>query len=220
MSGASGTGANSAANTPPEVTYTIDDKDNIIAVNSAWSAFATENDGMQLLPPAILGRTLWDFITDATTIQIYRHLFARVRAGIGPIKFAFRCDAPTKRRLLEMHIAKHPTGTLKCVVRSLRVEDRPAIPSFNPATGSKALMRVCGWCKRTPDANGDWLEIEQALPRLALFQQPALPAISHGICEDCRRKMTTALKSAELAASGEIKLGDYASANEAAITPR
>jgi hypothetical protein len=216
MTGGSIPGANPrSAGTLPEVVYTVDDHDNIIAVNSAWSAFATENDGAQLLPPAIIGRAIWDFIADATTIQIYRRLFARVRAGIGPVKFAFRCDAPTKRRLLEMHIAKQPTGTLKCVVRSLRVEDRPAIPSFNSAkVSSDALMRVCGWCKRTPDANGDWLEIEQALPRLALFQQPALPAISHGICEDCQRAMTSALEDAELAASGDIKLGDYASAAE------
>jgi hypothetical protein len=190
-------------------------------VNSAWSAFAGENDGMQLLPPAILGRALWDFITDTTTVQIYRQLFARVRAGIGPVKFAFRCDAPTKRRLLEMNITKQPTGTLKCVVRPLRVEDRPAVPTFGSAKAdSDALLRVCGWCKRTPDANGEWLEVEQALLRLALFQQPTLPTITHGICEDCQRAMTAALEDRALAASGEITLGDFVSDSKDESKPR
>jgi hypothetical protein len=216
MTGASGTSEDRAASAPPEVIYTVDDNDNIIAVNSAWSAFAGENDGTQLLPPAILGRALWDFIKDDTTIHIYQRLFARVRAGIGPVKFAFRCDAPTKRRLLEMNIAKQLTGTLKCVVRSLRVEDRPAVPAFESAKAdSDELLRVCGWCKRTPDANGEWLEIEQALLRLALFQQTALPVITHGICEDCQCVMTAALEDAALAGSGDIKLGDFVSAPEA-----
>jgi hypothetical protein len=222
MTGASGTDANALrTNAPPDVVYTLDEHDHIVGVNAGWAAFATENDGTQLLPPAILGRALWDFITDTTTVQIYRRLFARVRAGVGPVKFAFRCDAPTKRRLLEMHIAQQPSGTLKCVVRSLRVEDRPAVPNFASAqTDSDALLRVCGWCKRTPDANGEWLEVEQALSRLALFQQPALPTITHGICEDCQRAMTAALTDAALAASGDIKLGDYDSAPDTIGKPR
>jgi hypothetical protein len=74
---------------------------------------------------------------------------------------------------------------------------------------------VCGWCKRTPDANGEWLEIEQALLRLALFQQTALPVITHGICEYCQCVMTAALEDAALAGSGDIKLGDFVSAPEA-----
>ncbi len=72
--------------------------DTIIAVNDKWTAFAAAHDGGALLPPTILGRSLWDFIADRTTILIYRRLFERIRAGAGPVRFGFRCDAPALRR--------------------------------------------------------------------------------------------------------------------------
>ncbi|MEO8257680.1 MAG: hypothetical protein ABI868_10095 [Acidobacteriota bacterium] len=80
-----------------DVAYTLDASDTIIAVNDAWIAFAAANDGVPLLPPAILGRSLWDFIADHTTILLYRRLFERVRAGVGPVRVTFRCDAPARR---------------------------------------------------------------------------------------------------------------------------
>jgi len=50
---------------------------------------------------------------------------------------------------------------------------------------------MCGWCKRIPDSGGRWMEIEAALPRLGLLEQELLPAISHGICDECHRVMMT-----------------------------
>ncbi|MDQ3347404.1 MAG: hypothetical protein M3545_05495 [Acidobacteriota bacterium] len=190
------------------VAYTLDASDAIIAVNDAWIAFATANDGVPLLPPAILGRSLWDFIADRTTILLYRRLFERVRAGISPVRFSFRCDAPALRRLLEMSIVMQPAGALRLVVRSVRVEGRPAVLLLDPAgKRSDAVLRMCGWCKRIPDRGGRWMEIEAALPLLALFDQTALPAISHGICGECHRVMMEAADDPVVAASGRIGVG-------------
>lgn len=173
-----------------DVTYTLDASDVLIAVNDAWTAFAAANDGMPLRPPAILGRSSWDFIVDRTTILLYRRLFDRVRAGAGPVRFTFRCDAPALRRLLEMSIAMQPAGALRLVVRSVRVEDRPAVLLLDPAEQrSEAVLRMCGWCKRIPDRRGRWMEIEAALPLLGLFEHTALPATSHVMCEECHRVM-------------------------------
>lgn len=192
----------------PDVAYTLDASDAIIAVNDAWVAFAAANDGAPLLAPAILGRSLWDFIADRTTILLYRRIFERVREGISPVRFTFRCDAPALRRLLEMSIVMQPAGALQVVVRSVRVEDRPAVLLLDPAEKrSDAVLRVCGWCKRLPDPGGRWMEIEAALPLLALFEQTALPAISHGICEECHRVMMGAADDPVSAASGRIGVG-------------
>ena len=191
-----------------DVAYTLDASDAIIAVNDGWTAFATANDGVPLLPPAILGRSLSDFIADRTTILLYRRLFERVRAGISPVRFTFRCDAPAVRRLLEMSIVMQPAGALQFVVRSLRVEDRPAVLLLDPAeTRSDAVLRMCGWCKRIPEPSGRWMEIEAAMPLLRLFEHTALPATSHVMCEECHRVMVGAADDPMSAASGRIGVG-------------
>ncbi|MEO8071489.1 MAG: hypothetical protein ABI652_08805 [Acidobacteriota bacterium] len=194
-----------------DVGYTVDARDAIITVNEAWVAFAAANDGVPLLPPAILGRSLWDFIADRTTILVYRRLFERVRAGSGPVRFTFRCDAPALRRLLEMSIAIEPADALRFVVRPVRVEDRPAVQLLEPTepTGprSDAVLRMCGWCKRIPDPSGRWMEIEAALPLLTLFEQTALPATSHVMCEECHRVMMGAIDDPVSAAVGRVGVG-------------
>jgi hypothetical protein len=193
-----------------DVVYTLDASDAIVEVNEAWTAFAASNGGATLLSPAILGRSLWDFLADETTSLIYRRLFERVRAGAGPVRFGFRCDAPAVRRLLEMTITAQPGGALTLVVRALQLEDRPVMPLLDPGVKrSEILVRMCAWCKRIPDSSGRWMEIEEALPRLEIFQQQGLPAITHGICQDCQRLMTVAIEDAERAASGAITLGDW-----------
>jgi hypothetical protein len=57
-----------------DVVYTLDASDAIVEVNEAWTAFAASNGGATLLSPAILGRSLWDFLADETTSLIYRRL--------------------------------------------------------------------------------------------------------------------------------------------------
>lgn len=110
---------------PGDVEYTVSASDTIIAVNDEWTAFAASNDGGALLPPTILGRSLWDFIADRTTILIYRRLFERIRAGAEPVRFGFRCDAPALRRWLEMSIVTQAAGALCLVVRSRRKTGLP-----------------------------------------------------------------------------------------------
>ena len=43
-----------------EILYRLDDRDEIIFVNDAWSVFANANDGEHLIPSQVLGRSLWD----------------------------------------------------------------------------------------------------------------------------------------------------------------
>ena len=53
-----------------EILYRLNDRDEIVFVNDVWSEFATANDGRHLVPSQVLGRSLWDFITDLTTRQL------------------------------------------------------------------------------------------------------------------------------------------------------
>ncbi len=50
---------------------------------------------------------------------------------------------------------------------------------------------MCGWCDRFL-VGEEWLEVEQAVARLGLFQRAEMPAISHDICPDCGEMLMAA----------------------------
>ena len=194
---------------PGAVVYSVDSSDCIVAVNVAWAQFARANDGAHLLEPDILGRRLWDLISDPTTQEIYRALVRRVRQGITSVRFGFRCDAPDRRRLLQMAMSPLENDGVLFEVSPLVTQDRPAVALLQAsvARGGDA-MRICGWCKRMPSSQGMWLEIEEAVPTFNLFDEAPLPDLTHGICPACNASMMAAMDDAELGASGQVCLGN------------
>lgn len=53
-----------------EVVYRIDSDDGIVFLSDQWDQFAGSNSGANVLPSAVLGHSLWDYIGDMTTQQI------------------------------------------------------------------------------------------------------------------------------------------------------
>lgn len=178
----------------PTLVYRIDDQDRIVSVSDAWNAFATANDGADAVASRVIGRNLFDFIVDPTTRHLYRKMLARIRGGRS-FGFRYRCDAPAVRRLMELRQSDVRGGV---EFRSGPVEEVAreslSLPQADgsPGGGPDALQRVCGWCNRL-DVEGEWLEIEEALPRLRLLERPSAQ-LTHGICEEC---MTRILESLE-----------------------
>lgn len=191
------------------VAYRIDDNDRIVFVDAGFAAFAHLNGAEELVPPQLTGDSLWRWISDPATVQMYTALLARVRAGIGPVRFSFRCDTPVSRRLLEMNIRAGAAGEVVFETRLLRSRSRAPLRLLDAAvTRSDALLTICGWCLRIPDASGAWMELEDAVAALHLFESAELPQLSHGMCPACYESMRAALDDADLAASGEIRLGE------------
>jgi hypothetical protein len=46
------------------------------------------------------------------------------------------------------------------------------------------FLRICSWCQRVK-LGSIWLPIEVVVVELSLMTAPTVPAITHGICEDC-----------------------------------
>jgi hypothetical protein len=44
-----------------------------------------------------------------------------------------------------------------------------------------------------PFATPEWLEVEEAIPRLQLFEQDHMPQITHGICGECERQVEASM---------------------------
>lgn len=176
------------------VRYQIDAQDRIVAVSETWAAFAVANDSPHL-SEGVLGRSLWDFVGDTPTRELYQVLLARVRGG-RPVRFPYRCDAPAMRRFMRMTMTLTNGGGVCFDSAILRAEPRtpqwsaPALPA-----GPAALLTACGWCNRIAVAGG-WEEIEVAIDRLGLFGAAPPPALTHGICPACYGSFVAALDTA------------------------
>lgn len=193
------------------VHYRIDGADCLMEVGGGWSDFAVANAGSTLVPDMVLGRSLWDYVSDLTTRQLYRTILRHVRSDGVPVRFRFRCDGPTMRRLLEMEITPVESGHVAFQVVPVAETARPVVPlldvAHKVARGGQLLM--CGWCQdvRLPDHR--WVRAEDAVAALGLFEGVAIPTVSHGICPTCNDELAGALLDPTIAESGGVTLGDW-----------
>lgn len=195
----------------PSVIYRIDAADCFMEVGGAWSDFAEANEGDQLAPEMVLGRSLWDYVGDLTTRQLYRTMLRHVRSDGLPVRFRFRCDAPSVRRLLAMEIAPVDSGHVRFTVTPVAEAERPSVPllegEHKVTRGGKLL--VCGWCQDVQLPSHRWVRAEQAVAALGLFEGVAVPKVSHGICPSCHDELTGALLDSSVSESGSVTLGDW-----------
>jgi hypothetical protein len=169
----------------PDISYRVDAEDCITEVSDGWIEFAKANDGRLLLPPEILGTVLWDWIYDAQTRHVYRTLLQRARASTIHVRFQFRCDSPAERRLLHMEIVPMSNGEVEFQTSLISSEVREPVELLKtPRAHSDSLLKICGWCMRI-QSNDSWLEIEDAISDLGLFEVGNLPNLSHGMCPAC-----------------------------------
>lgn len=172
--------------------YEIDAEDCIRSIDDNWSKFAQENDAAGLAQSDVIGKSLWDFISDDITVSLYRKIISRVRDG-RTTRFRLRCDGPDCRRLLEMHMDSDAAGNVRFETLPIRIESRAPVALFScRAKRSWDLLRVCAWCNRVHVSNGaaKWVEVEEAVRHLQLFEQQQLPQLTHGICGVCFAQMT------------------------------
>lgn len=166
-------------------TYWIDAHDRITKVNDDWLAFAQENDAPELSRAAVLNRSLYEFLEGATVQTIYELILRRVRAAQVPLRVPFRCDAPDRRRFMEMEVTPLPQGRMRLACRVERIEMRPAIAWPRSGTDPSRLVSMCSWCKRVQAEGNQWVEIEEAIELFFEDAEGTLPEVSHGICPGC-----------------------------------
>ncbi len=167
------------------VAYNVSSSNRIVWVNENWWPFARENDGPDLAPEAVIGKCLLDYISDAASRQLYEMLLDRVRSDRREIVLDIRCDSPDKRRFLKVHMQPLDDGAVAFESWTARVEERPAVEAMRRGAAASGLMiRMCSWCKRV-EADGRWLEVEEALALLGAMAGDEPPRITHGICPSC-----------------------------------
>jgi hypothetical protein len=166
--------------------YCIDAADEIVAVSDNWDRFALENDAPpELLSGSILHRRFWDFVSGETLRHVYRRILAKVRKGQALV-FSFRCDSAAFRRYLTLRMSPTDGGGVEFLTETVRTEEREYQPLFDAkAARGGEIVVACSWCNKIKTGVNIWLEPEDAVPELGLFENDSLPPLSHGMCEEC-----------------------------------
>lgn len=196
---------------PPRLHYEVDDVDRLTEVGGAWSDFADANEGSTLTSQLVVGRLLWDYVGDPTTRHLYRTMLKQVRQYAVPVRFRFRCDSPTLRRLLAMELSARDGGHVRFDVETVRLESRPAVPLLKEGhrVASGGFLTLCGWCQDVQLPDDRWVAVEEAVVALKWFEEAAIPLVSHGICPTCNEQLMGLLEDSELSATGSVTLGRW-----------
>jgi hypothetical protein len=169
------------------IAYRVDRDDRILSVNEGWSRFAAENDAERLKGKAVLGISLWDFITDTAVRDLHALMLERVRSE-RTVRYRFRCDAPGKCRLFEMTMAPGAEGGVSFCSELVSEENRPSLPLLDPKSSRNGLfLKVCSWCHAMAQPDGSWSSLEEVAA--GLQGEAAVPALTHGICGACEAEM-------------------------------
>jgi hypothetical protein len=167
--------------------YCIDDSDIIVSFSSNWTSFGRANKwGGKTSPENVVGISLWDFIQGKETQHLYKELFRRVRSGmsIGPIPF--RCDSPQERRFLNLILSPFPNGQVAIISKILRTESREPIRLLDKdAPRTSNFIKICSMCKKILTHRNEWVEIEEGLRQLRIFEYKKMPNLTHGLCTFC-----------------------------------
>jgi hypothetical protein len=113
-------------------------------------------------------------------------LLNRVRTSHYTLSFPFRCDAPHLRRFMHLDISPLPRSGiafLSCVTREERREPVALLDANAPRNDT--FVKICCFCKKVKLENQNWVEVETAIQELGLFNDKALPNLTHGICPTC-----------------------------------
>ena len=169
--------------------YQIDSRDIIISISDNWWTFAYENSWKkEPNHEEVVGRSLWDFILGNETQHLYAEVFRKVRAGKRGRPIPFRCDSPSERRFLELKLKLLHDDQIEITSTILRTENRKPLRFIdNQTPRTTDLIRICSMCKKIDIAQNQWLEIEEALGILKLFEEDKVPSLTHGLCPDCYR---------------------------------
>jgi hypothetical protein len=180
--------------------YRIDQQDVITGVCCNWRSFAFANDWRhEAGPERIVGDPLWKYIQGKETRHVYSELFSRVRKGLQVKSIPFRCDSPDERRFLQLDLVYLSDGCIEVRSKIIRKEKREHLDliDINVPRSGERFVTICSMCKKLAVSEDNWLEIEEALAHLRIFEKEEMPGLTHGFCEDCYQDTMRLLKQSQ-----------------------
>jgi hypothetical protein len=170
-------------------TYEVASDDRIVAVSDNWDGFAMENDGEDACARYVLGRPWMDFIVGQEATLLWTALVMKVRQTGLPGAVPIRCDGPSVRRFMRVRLLPRPDNSIRFCSELIREEPRDYCSLLDrECRRGDSFIRICGWCARV-DVDNEWVNLEDAIQSMRLFERNELPALSHGVCHECLERL-------------------------------
>jgi hypothetical protein len=175
--------------------YRIDENNKIIYVSDNWTDFAIQNSADEnSIPPDVIGKSLFDFISDKESQLIYEMIVDSVRKKKLDVKIPINCDSPETKRLIEITIKRLPDNHIEFESEIIFIEGREPVKLLDRTIErSKDAVRICSFCKKIA-IKDEWVNTEEAIIALQLFDAIKLPMLTHGVCPKCYDAAVAKLK--------------------------
>lgn len=167
--------------------YKIDSFDRIIDVSKNWNKFANDNHAARSsFYPEIINKSLWNFIADKETINLYQMAVEKVRSSNKIVNIPIRCDSPELKRFIEISIKPLPDNIIEFSSKIIGIERRDPVELLDfYIDRSDEFIKICSYCKQVEIAENEWVETDKAIIELDLFGSYILPRLTHGVCPLC-----------------------------------
>ncbi len=168
--------------------YVLDRNDCLVRVGTAWDSAAVANGAPELCAARALGTSLWSYIGDPTTAELYRLILNRVRAG-RLVNVPFDGSGPGVLREMRLHLRALPGDHVECTSTVVREQWLGAVGSrAADALLAPVRLTVCSWCGRMR-VEAEWRDVDVAVATLRVFMATAPTPISHGACPACAARL-------------------------------
>lgn len=175
--------------------YQIDENNKIIYVSDNWEKFAKENNADEnILPSNVIGKSIFDFISDRESKTIYEMIINSIRLKKTDVKIPINCDSPNLRRFIEITIKGLPNNHIEFASEIQHIVERESCEILDENTERcEEAIRICSFCKKIPIEN-EWLDAECAVSVLKVFRNSKMPMLTHSICPKCYEVAMNQLK--------------------------
>jgi hypothetical protein len=166
--------------------YAVDGDDIIVSVGDDWLKFARDNGAPELSRNSVIGHSLWEYVSGNSTRELYEVIFRRARDERRTLVLPFRCDSPDRFRFMQLAIESGEGPELRLTGRLLREQPRPYLKLLDRlVTRSSDPLGICSVCLRVQILDTTWVEAQEAVERLRLFDSVELPLLDFRVCGDC-----------------------------------
>ena len=169
------------------ISYFVDADNRIVNVVGPWDEFALKNDGPGACVQAILGKPLDQFIAGDVSRMFVSTMLMSARSLNRTVYRSYRCDSGHLKRYMEMTIIPVNDGILEVRHRLLHSEPMQQyqfVPAQRSGTTGVAGTKRCSMCNKI-QANGEWMEVEDALKAQAVTTERAQGPWVFGVCPTC-----------------------------------
>jgi hypothetical protein len=177
--------------------YRLNRRDLLVFVDEGWARFAREAGADELLPPGVLNRSIWEFVTDPRLRLLQAELLRKTRSTRKPIRLPFHCDSPNLRRWMEMELQSAAGGEVTVTTTLVWEDARPPVAFLDARPpglqGPLEELGICGWCNSVQYEDGPWQSVEALLrARPGWPEAGANVEVHHRLCPGCDTTLAAA----------------------------